>query len=192
MNNKTLDQLITSALEECGLSPKEIAEVSPKIKEYAEFIDAKEDSTFWNFKQKIETLVKKFQEHGLTLEQYLQAALKQPPLFYQSPNTIYNNITQTVQKFQKQELTTKQYLQAALKRPQLFSQSPETIYNNITQITKKFQNIIKPHKEILPFLLKEPFYLKNALFCNQTSENTILSKDQSDFPTVYGLPICEE
>lgn len=36
-----------------------------------------------------------------------------------------------------------------------------------------------PHKEILPFLLKEPFYLKNALFCNQTSENTILSKNQS-------------
>ncbi|RLE46178.1 hypothetical protein DRJ22_02545, partial [Candidatus Woesearchaeota archaeon] len=70
--------------------------------------------------------------------------LKQPQLFYQSPNTIHNNITQLTKKFQKQGLTTKQYLQAALKTPSLFSQSPKAIRRHIRWIQSlNYLGIIK-------------------------------------------------
>lgn len=53
-----------------------------------------------------------------------EAALKQPSLFYQKPETIENNIKEVVKRL---EVTENEYIQAALKQPQLFHQKPETI-----------------------------------------------------------------
>jgi hypothetical protein len=50
---------------------------------------------------KVARMVSHFREHGLTLSDYLRAAVRQPQLFYQLPSTIQRNIEQVVTHFRR-------------------------------------------------------------------------------------------
>ncbi|MEM1535115.1 MAG: hypothetical protein QW199_01085 [Candidatus Pacearchaeota archaeon] len=156
-----LEARIAQALRECGLGEKEIKQVAGKIKTDVEFIDPiKADSSFWNFRSKLEKVIEAFSDEDLTYNEYLQAALKQPQLFCRSPDTIEFNIRDLVRRFEPEGLTTKPYLKAALKRPSLFYQSPDTIEFNIRDLVRRFEPEGLTTKAYLKAALKEP-----QLFC---------------------------
>ncbi|WP_437193660.1 hypothetical protein [Planctomicrobium sp. SH527] len=96
------------------------------------------DSGFFDFASKLQEVATHFENDGLTLPQYLQAALKQPQLFHQSPATIAGNIEGLVDRFTKEGLTTRQYLQAAIKQPSLFSRTPTSVAHNIEGVAARF------------------------------------------------------
>ncbi|MEM2713626.1 MAG: hypothetical protein QXS07_00305 [Candidatus Pacearchaeota archaeon] len=152
-----LEARIAQALRECGLGEKEIKQVGGQIKTYVEFIDPiKADSSFWNFRSKLEKVVEAFSDEDLTYDEYLKAALEQPQLFYRSPKTIESNIRDLVRRFEPEGLTTKAYLKAALKWPSLFCQSPDTIESNIRDLVRRFEPEGLTVKAYLKAALKHP------------------------------------
>ncbi|MEM1535187.1 MAG: hypothetical protein QW199_00605 [Candidatus Pacearchaeota archaeon] len=152
-----LEARIAQALRECGLGEKEIKQVAGKIKTYVEFIGPlKADSSFWNFRSKLEKVVEAFSDEDLTYDEYLQAALEQPQLFYQSPDTIESNIRDLVRRFEPEGLTVKAYLKAALEKPQLFCQSPDTIEFNIRDLVRRFEPEGLTVKAYLQAALEQP------------------------------------
>jgi len=137
-----LKNRIEQALEELPLTPQQIEHVIPQLVKILGFIHAERldaDSGLFDFKGKVETLVSLFAPEGLTLPDYLSAALDKPSLFYQSPETIENNIRALVKKFEAEGLTVKQYLPAALKQPSLFYRSPETIAGHINLVMDMYR-----------------------------------------------------
>ena len=121
------------------------------------------------FYQKPETLignitavVDHFKNDGLSLKNYLSAALKQPALFAQKPETLIGNITGVANHFKNDGLSLKNYLSAALKQPTLFTQKPETLTKNITGVANHFKNDGLSLKNYLSAALKQPtlFYQK--------------------------------
>lgn len=118
------------------------------------------DSSFFNFARKIEEVANCFEKDGLTLPKYLNAALRQPPLFYQSPATVAQNVTSVVEYFADAGLTTTQYLRAAVKQPPLFYQSPETIIRNVEGVVEFFVGNGLTAENYLQAALKQP-----SLFC---------------------------
>ena len=83
-------------------------------------------------------MVRHFAEHGLTLADYLRAAIKNRRLFGQVPETIQSNIESVVRHFAAEGLTLTDYLRAALQQPQLFSQTPATIQSNVETVVRHF------------------------------------------------------
>jgi hypothetical protein len=105
-----------------------------------------------------------FKDCGLEVKDYLKAALKQPQLFYQLPETIVSNIMGVVNHpvFKDCGLEVKDYLKAALKQPPLFYQSPKTIVSNIMGVVNHpaFKDCGLEVKDYLKAALKQP-----PLFC---------------------------
>src|SRR5947209_653541 len=133
---------IEQALRELPLSEEDIAQVAPQLAEGFLLRDrkiTKPDSSFFRFRDKIHAVVDRFRQYGLTLPDYLQAALKQPSLFTRSPATVVGNIKAVAYHFREHGLTLPDYLQAALKQPCLFSQAPVTITGNIEAVAKHFR-----------------------------------------------------
>jgi hypothetical protein len=89
------------------------------------------DSAFFNFHGKLTAVVEHFAPDGLTMPDYLLAAVRQPPLFYQAPATLIANVQGVTDHFAHDGLTLREYLRAAVKQPQLFYQSPATLIGNI-------------------------------------------------------------
>lgn len=88
-------------------------------------------STVFLYSKKINDVVLIFEKNGLTIDKYLPAALKQPQLFCQSPDTIAANINGVVAQFKDRGLTVEKYLPAALKQPPLFYQPHSLLWNTI-------------------------------------------------------------
>ncbi len=91
---------------------------------------------------------------GIDRKLFTQAALKQPPLFSQKPETIFANVNTTSKLL---NVDRKLFTQAALKTTQLFYQKPETIAANI-DTTSKLLNVDR--KLFTQVALKQP-----PLFC---------------------------
>ena len=104
----------------------------------------------------IKGVVHYFEKEWLTTESYLQAALKQPSLFSQKPETISGNIEGVVGRFKEHGVTTDAYLRAALKQPSLFSQKPETISGNIEGVVGRFKEHGVTTDAYLRAALKQP------------------------------------
>ena len=88
--------------------------------------------------KKIDEVVSRFKDEGLTYEDYLSACLRFSQLFSMTANTIESNVRELVEKFENEGLTAKKYISACLRRPSLFAQSPDTIENNVREVVKKF------------------------------------------------------
>jgi hypothetical protein len=74
-------------------------------------------------------VAERFADEGLSTKDYLKAALKQPKLFGQSPETIAGNVRSVIARFADDGLTTRDYLKAALKhglRPRTYPGSTTT------------------------------------------------------------------
>ena len=104
----------------------------------------------------IKGVVHYFEKEWLTTESYLQAALKQPSLFSQKPETISGNIEGVVGRFKEHGVTTDAYLRAALKQPSLFTFKPETISINIEGVVERFKEQGLTTKAYLQAALKHP------------------------------------
>ena len=86
-------------------------------------------------------VLKKFKDEDgkalLTLKEYLPCCIKQPSLFYQSPDAIVSNVIGVIDhKKLKDEngkpiLTLKEYLPVCIKQPSLLTLSPDTVAEHI-------------------------------------------------------------
>ncbi|MDR3126354.1 MAG: hypothetical protein LBT92_01855 [Rickettsiales bacterium] len=60
------------------------------------FSVSKKDSSIFDFCGKIQSTAERFKSEGLTISDYLKAAVKQPSLFYQSPETVAGHINMLI------------------------------------------------------------------------------------------------
>jgi mannitol/fructose-specific phosphotransferase system IIA component len=158
---------IREELDKLPLTTEQKAAVTPTLLEAARFIDTeagrvnggklREDSGFFDFDSKIRAVAERFKAEGLTREDYLQAAVKQPQLFYQAPDTIEKNIKPVVERFAAEGLTTKDYLAAAVKQPSLFAMSPETVEEkHIRPVVERFADHGLTAKKYIHAAVKSP------------------------------------
>ena len=89
--------------------------------------------------ENVKGVIKRFEKHGLTIDKYLIACIKQNKLFYLFPEKVVQNVEELVMKFNEDGLTTEKYLEACIKHPQLFCQDPRTIERNIRGVAKRFE-----------------------------------------------------
>jgi hypothetical protein len=100
--------------------------------------DRPADSTLFDFEDKINRVVEHFAPDGLTRSDYVRAAVKQPSLFCQRPETVIGNIEGVVRHFAPDGLTRSDYVRAAVKQPSLFTVKPETVIGNIEGVVRHF------------------------------------------------------
>ena len=82
-------------------------------------------------KQNVKETAERFKKEGLTTNDYLEACIKRPQLFYQSPKTIEKNVRDLVKRFEKEGLSSHDYIKACIKLPPLFCLSYETMAEHI-------------------------------------------------------------
>jgi hypothetical protein len=142
-NSNAILARIRQELGKLPLSEHEIAQTASRLADsflLRERSITNSTSTFFDFRRKIHAVPEHFAPASLTLEDYLRAAVKQPPLFYLSPNTIIANVEGVARHFHDHGLTISHYLRTAVKQPQLFYQSPKTIIANIEGVTRHFHD----------------------------------------------------
>jgi hypothetical protein len=115
-----------------------------------------DSSELFDFSGKITQIARHFAADGLTKKAYLQAAVKQPPLFAMNPVTVIGNIERVADYFASDGLTRKAYLQAAVKQPSLFYQKAETIIGNIERVAEHFSADDLTRKAYIQAAIKQP------------------------------------
>lgn len=133
---------VEQALRELPLSEPDIAATTVHLCRFnllfRDHLPRNSDSSFFDFRRKVTEVVTHFNGAGLTLPDYLDAAVKQPQLFCQSPATLIGNIEGAAEHFREHGLTLPNYLGAAIKQPQLFCHSPATLIDNIEGVVEHF------------------------------------------------------
>lgn len=86
----------------------------------------------------IEGVTGSFFSEGLTVQQYLKAAKRNPFMLVHKPETIEYNIRETANRFREFGVTAESHLKNALRHPPLFSMSPSTIEKNMKTKAKLF------------------------------------------------------
>jgi len=119
----------------------------------------------------VEAVAGRFRDQGLSLEDYLRAALKQPSLFARSPTAIIAAVEAVAGRFRDQGLSLEDYLRAALKQPSLFTMAPATIVGHINLLMDmQLQGLVtfpsaaiarhrQPPRSMFDWLVKNPVYL---------------------------------
>ena len=152
-------------------------EVIAKMEKLAKSKNCKMDDLYKLFKEltataqtNVNNLIKKFEKEGLKTDDYIKACIKQPSLFYHSPETIEKKVRELVGKFDKEGLNTKDYIKACIKTPSLFCHSPETIEKNVRELVGKFDKESLNTKDYIKACIKQP-----SLFCHspEAIENNI-------------------
>lgn len=148
---------IRQELGKLPLNDEEIARVAPRIAESARFFShINPDSGFFDFETKINAIVAHFADGGLTVADFLRAAVKHPQLFSTASATIIGNVTGAVEQFAGEGLNTSDYLKAAQKHPPLFYQKPATSAANITGLVDHFAADGLTLRNYLTAALKQP------------------------------------
>src|SRR5947209_2650264 len=80
----------------------------------------KENSSYFDFNNKLQTIIQAFENEGLTLEQLKKSIIRIPQILSHSPESIIENINGVFNRFSKTGMTKSQYIRAAIKAPQLF------------------------------------------------------------------------
>ena len=131
--NEIYKTFLRRSLLAVPLTPQETESVVPFLEKTLSFLTKKskvllENSPFWDFAGKAENSAKRL---GMKKEDFVKAALKQPTLFYQSPDTINANIEGSAERL---GIKKEDFVKAGLKQPQLFCQSPDTILRNYKHV----------------------------------------------------------
>lgn len=118
---------ILEKLAECGLSREHALPVADYISERLDFLghEFSEESTIFAFRDKIS---RSAQLLHVSYEDFLEAALAQPPLFTLAPETVDANVTASAQKL---GVSREPFIKASLKQPSLFYKSPDTLDENM-------------------------------------------------------------
>ncbi|PIR31589.1 MAG: hypothetical protein COV36_07980 [Alphaproteobacteria bacterium CG11_big_fil_rev_8_21_14_0_20_44_7] len=125
------------------------------------------EGDYFQFREKIEETLRMLNDElgcNISYADYVsKAALKQPQLFYQSPERIKNNIKDVVDKLNDElgcDISYADYVsKAELKTPQLFCLSPERIKNNIRDAVDKLNDELGcdiPYADYVKAALKQP------------------------------------
>lgn len=148
---------IRQELGKLPLTDEEIDRVVPRIAASTRFFShITPESPFFDFEKKINTVVERFSDDGLTTNNYLRAALKHPQILCMSSDKIVGNITGVVEQLADAGLNTRDYLSAAQKNPALFYQKPETIAGNMTGVVAQFATEGLTLRHYLSAALKHP------------------------------------
>ncbi len=117
---------ILKKLAECGLSREQALSVADYISERLAFLGHafSEDSSIFSFNDKIKNTALLLH---ISYEDYLQAALTQPPLFMLAPETVNDNVTTLARLL---GVGKKALIKPLMKQPALLYQSPERINEN--------------------------------------------------------------
>lgn len=118
------------------------------------------DSRFFEFRRKVSTVAAHFAPDGLVLNDYLQAAVKRPQLFYLKPETVIATVNGVAARFRSEGLTLRAYLRAAVEQPMIFYLPGETIIGNIMGVTDHFRDDGLKLAAYLRAALRQP-----QLFC---------------------------
>jgi hypothetical protein len=89
--------------------------------------------------RRVEAVATHFQKHGLTLNDYLRAAVRQPSLFCLSPATVIRRVEGVATHFQKHGLTPAAYVGAAVRNPSLFYMTPDRLIANVEIVARHFR-----------------------------------------------------
>jgi hypothetical protein len=89
----------------------------------------------------LEEVASHFWEQGLSLKDYLRAALRRPALLSLKAGTVEANVEGVVQHFHGHGLTLADYLRAAIRQPILFSTTPATVIRRIEAVPAHFQEL---------------------------------------------------
>ena len=94
-------------------------------------------------------------------QEFVKAALKQPSLFYQKPETLKMNVKTSADLF---KISEQEFVKAALRQSQLFYQKPETLKMNIKTSADLFkipeQEFVKAALRQSPLFFQKPETLK--------------------------------
>jgi hypothetical protein len=157
---------IRQELDKLPLTEAEKEQLAPLLLDGLTFFDTRggkqdsggvtPDSTVFNIADKVQALVQRFQNDGLTTRDYVKLALRRPQLFYQSPDTTAAHIVGVVDRFAGEGLTIRKYLKAAFKRTALFTMNPNTISENIDGMVGRFADEGLITRAYLDAALKQP------------------------------------
>jgi len=137
---------------------------------------------FRRYLDKPDLVKERFKENvdqfNISADEWKQAALKQPQLFYQSPETLNANISRSSELM---GIDKNDFVKVALKQPSLFCQFPETLNANISR-SSELMGIDK--NDFVKAALKQP-----QLFCqfpetlnsNITKSSELMGIDKNDF-----------
>ena len=132
------------------------------------------------------------------MKSYLNACLRHPPLFLQSPDTIANNVVGLVNHDKLKDnnglniLSLKSYINACLGQPPLFSQQPDTIashfkallFVNKDRMFFKQGNDIFDKDALLFEILSRPFFLSCT---NKLNFSYLLREKMFDRPFPHSV-----
>ena len=107
-------------------------------------------------------LANAFSNEGLTYNELLKAAKRNPFILFQKPETMEYNIREVAKRFKEYGLTDEKYLHYALKDALLFSYSPDRIQKNINGTVKLFESYGLTTEKYLQNAISQPslFYYK--------------------------------
>lgn len=118
--------------------------------------DLQGDSSLFDYAGKINRFVKNFADAGLDCRAYVGACIKQPQLFYQSPETLTKNVDEMVQLFTKDGLDYESWIASCVAQPSLFYQSPKTLEKNIDDVVVMFEEYGLDRATYLAACIKQP------------------------------------
>ena len=88
------------------------------------------ESTLFDFEEKARTNLSWLKAYGVTGADWAAAAVKQPPLFSQKPDTLQTNFESNLSWLKAYGVTGADWATAAVKHPSLFNQKPDTLQTN--------------------------------------------------------------
>lgn len=110
----------------------------------------------FRFAEKVQAVVRRFEQDGLTTKDYLAAVIRRPDILNVRPETIARNIQGVVDLFDSDGLTADTYLKAAIKQPSLLVQTPWTLASNITGFAARFADEGLADRDYLKAALRHP------------------------------------
>ncbi len=160
------------ALRQLPLAEPDITVVAGKLADKFAHVRSNSllnSSALFDIRGKVTSVCDHFAGDGLTLDNYLCAALRRPQLFIKSPATIITNIERVAAHFSRYDLMRRRYLHAAVKTPLLFVTNPDTVIANVETVIQHFAGDGLNLRQYLQAALKQPqlFYRKPATTIRQ-------------------------
>lgn len=138
----------------------------------------------FGFAEKVQAVVRHFEQDGLTTHAYLAAVIRRPDILNVRPETIARNIQGVVDLFANDGLTADAYLKAAIKQPSLFVQKPWTLAGNITGFVERFADEGLADRDYLKAALRYPSLFTLSPETVEHNLRTVVERFQHDGMTV--------
>ncbi len=143
--------------------------VQKRLGFFADKYTVSEKSELFDFEGKVDSVVKRFAACGLKRSEYIIAAIKEPRLFIQNPDTIIESVEKLEQYCSESGITRGAYLRAILaKQPGLACKNPATMISHVEGVLNRFNEDGLTRQEYVTAAVKQPalFALKPETIVN--------------------------